>query len=337
MPNPLLTPIPRLSLVVLTWNEAKNIEACLGSLACQTTLDLEVVLVDAGSSDATVAIVERLRPTLPFPIHLHVGPPRMPIGEARNLGVRLAKAPLIAFLSADAELEPGWVRQAIATLRHADLAFGPQVHAPHRWSLGAAVRGLRYQFPHTATSDPLRFASNVAAAYRRVVLTDFPFDPWANAAEDLLLAHRASAAGYIAAYDPAMVARHHDVATLRQELRKNWREGRGCGQYARELGVQWAVLAWSALLLLAIAGLAVAGALGPDVAAAVALLALGGVLWLPAARRGLRRRRVMPWRQLWAGMAASPVFDLVFLVQYVRGLAVSRRPVPLPLSQEIPA
>lgn len=330
-------PTPRLSLVVLTWNEAQNIEACLGSLARQTTADLEVVLVDAGSSDATVAIVERLRATLPFPVRVHVGPPRMPIGEARNLGVTLAQAPLVAFLSADAEMEPTWVHEAIGTLQYADMAFGPQVHAPHRWSLGAAVRGLRYQFPSTATSDPLRFASNVAAAYRRPVLADFPFDPWANAAEDLLLAHRASAAGYIAAYNPRMVARHHDVASLRQEFRKNWREGSGCGRYAAELGVQWPVLAWSVLLVLAGLGLVIAATLGPDLAAGLAFVALGGVLWLPAARRGLRRRRAMPWRPLWAGMAASPVFDLAFLVQYLRGLLRARRPVPVPLSKEIHA
>ncbi|MHB1261996.1 MAG: glycosyltransferase family 2 protein [Thermoplasmatota archaeon] len=316
---------------MLTLNEAANIEACLGSLARQTDDAFEVIVIDAGSTDATVACIERIRPTLPFPIHLHVGPHRMPIGEARNFGVTLAQSPLIAFLSADAELEPGWVGRARVTLRSADMAFGPQVHAPHRWTVGAAVRGLRYQFPGDATSDPLRFASNVAAAYRRPVLDEFPFDPWANAAEDLLLAHRASAAGYIAAYDPGMVARHHDVSSLRQELRKNVREGRGCGLYARELGVQWPVLAWFGLLGVALLSLLASVGIG--------LVLLGGALWLPAARRGLRRRQAMPARHLWAGMVASPAFDLVFLVQYVRGLAGMRRPAaaPLPVPQEIPA
>jgi glycosyltransferase involved in cell wall biosynthesis len=321
-------PTPSLSLVVLTWNEALNIEACLASLARQAApaAAFEVLVIDAGSGDGTAALVEKARPGLPFALRLHVGPPRMPIGEARNLGVALARAPLIAFLSADAELEPGWVGQALATLRSADMAFGPQVHAPHRWTLGAAIRGLRYCFPDEGTADPLRFASNVAAAYRRPVLADFPFDPWANAAEDLLLARRASAAGYIAAYNPRMVARHHDVSSLRQELRKNWREGRGCGLYAGELGVQWPVLAWSALLALAAAAMLASLAAG--------LLLLGGTLWLPAARRGLRRRGAMPARHLWSGMAASPFFDLAFLVQYLRGLLGARRQARHPIPME---
>lgn len=318
---------------MLTWNEAANIEGCLRSLAAQTVTDFEVLLVDAGSNDSTVALAEQAREGLPFPLRLHVGPARMPIGEARNLGVALAQAPLVAFLSADAELAPGWVEAAIAALRGADMAFGPQVHAPHRWTVGAAVRGLRYRFP-AATSEPLRFASNVAAAYRRPVLEDFPFDPWANAAEDLLLARRASDAGYIAAYDPRMVAHHHDVATMRQELRKNWREGLGCARYASELGIQWPVLAWAALLAAGSAGLGLALALGSaPVFASLIAVGAAGLLWLPALRRGLRRRGAMPARHIWAGMLASPPFDLAFLAQYLRGLLVPRRaaaPGPAP-------
>lgn len=320
-------PTPLLSIVVLTWNEASNIEACLASLGRQTVLDFEVVLVDAGSTDGTVAVVERVQRGLPVPLHLHVGAPRMPIGEARNLGVRLAQAPHVAFLSADAELAPSWVRQALAALRTADMVFGPQVHAPKHWSIGAAVRGLRYCFPTGATADPLRFASNVAAAYRRPLLAEFPFDPWANAAEDLLLARRASAAGYIAAYEPRMVVHHHDVASLRQELRKNLREGHGCGLYVNELGVQWPVLVWSALLALALGLLALSVPLG--------LIAIGGTLWLPALRRGLRHWRTMPAAYLWAGIAASPPFDLVFLVNYLRGL-LGARSVQRATPQEIP-
>src|SRR5687767_11114637 len=97
-------PNPRLSVVVLTWNEERNIVACLESLARQTASSaattagskaqaFEVLVIDAGSTDRTVALVEAARKRLPFPMHLRVGPTRMPIGEARNLGVTLAQAP----------------------------------------------------------------------------------------------------------------------------------------------------------------------------------------------------------------------------------------------------
>ncbi len=310
-------PAPPLSLVLLTWNEEANIASCLAALARQDPQGFEVIVVDAGSTDRTVDVIRQQRRFLPFPVRLCIGPPRMPIGAARNLGVALARAPRVAFVSADAELEPGWVAQALASLATADMAFGPQVHAPPRWTLAAAVRGLRYHFPAGPTAHPLRFASNVAAAYRKPLLQRFPFDPWANAAEDLLLARRADASGHAATYAPGMVARHHDVASLRQELRKNLREGAGCGRYAGELGVQWPVLAWAALLALAPLVLLAGVAWG--------LLAVAAALWLPALRRGVRHRHDMPAGRLLSGVAASPPFDLAFLVQYLRGLLGARR------------
>jgi len=314
-------PAPRLSIIVLTWNEEANIAACLASIASQEEAgQVEVVVVDAGSTDGTVAAIRQAMQATPLSLRLHVGPTRMPIGAARNLGVQWAQAPAVAFLSADAELGPGWVKQALAGLDSAGMVFGPQLHEPHEWTLGAAVRGLRYQFPDTATDEPLRFASNVAAAYSKELLLRFPFDPWANAAEDMLLAKRAAAAGYVAAYDPLMLVRHHDVSSWRQEMRKNLREGRGCGMYAAELGVQWPVLAW--------AGAMVATGSLAFFFPATGLALLAAALLAPALRRGWRRRKALPVRYLVAGVAASPAFDLVFLAQYLHGLV--RRPTAEP-------
>lgn len=302
----------RLSVVLLTWNEEGNVGACLRALERQTRRDFDVVVVDAASTDGTVAEVEATRPELTYPLVLDVADTKLPIGEARNRGVQQARADNVAFLSADAEPGPEWVEQALASLEQHDMVFGRQVHAPHAWTLGAAVRGLRYHFPDGPAEDPLVFASNVAAAFRRDILLRHPFDPWADAAEDLLLARRAAAEGRTAAYNPRMVVRHHDVATLRQEMRKNLREGRGWGVYSDELGLLVPFLGWGAALALALA----ASALHP-----AGLLVLAGVLWAPALRRGLRRRREMPLRHVAAGVAASPVFDLAFLAQYLRGLA----------------
>lgn len=300
-------------MVLLTLNEERNIRACLRSLANQTTHEFEVIVIDAASTDNTVAIIKEVQPTFPVPLRLETSNRVLPIGEARNLGVHLSRAPLVAFVSADAELGPGWITLALRALDDADMVFGRQVHEPNEWTLGAAVRGLRYHFPTTRAEDPLRFASNVAAAYKKEILEAFPFDPWANAAEDLLLAKRAHAAGYEAVYDPLMVVAHHDVASSRQEFRKSIREGEGWGLYRSELGVFMPVLAWGSALVAAIAFLAWRP--GP-----VAFLLFAFVLWVPALRRALLRRRALPPRWLAKAVAASPVFDLAFLLYYIRGL-----------------
>lgn len=315
---------PNLSVVLLTWNEEENIAACLASLARQTDRDFEVIVVDAASNDRTVPIVLGLQPDLPFALRLVVADRRIPIGEARNRGVQLARTPVVAFLSADAEMGETWVAESRRSLGRADLAFGRQVHVPHRWTAAAAVRGLRYHFPPGFTGDPLRYASNVAAAYKREVLQAFPFDDWADAAEDLLLARRAAAAGYRVAYNPRMLVRHHDVSKARQEWRKNVREGYGWGLYSQELGILWLVLAW-ALLLVAAAATFAFGLLAGTMALAVAL-------WLPAVRRALVGHHGLSRKHAALAVLASPPYDLAFLANYLRGLLLRRRAASSPPS-----
>lgn len=315
---PLPSP-PRLTVVVLTWNEARNIRACLDSLARQRDPSFEVLVLDAASTDGTADMVRAAMADFPVPLRLEVAERRTAIGEARNRGVALAKAPAVAFLSADAEADEHWVEEGLQSLRSADMVFCRQLHAPHELSIGAAVRGLRYHFPDGPTSDPLRFASNVGAAFRKEVLRAFPFDPATNAAEDLLLAKRAYVTGYHATYNPDMIVRHHDVETVEGELRKNSREGEGWGQYVGDLGLNVPVLAWGALLALA----AVLFVLSPGLET---LLLAGAVLWMPAVRRAWKRRGHMATPDLLLGTAASPPFDLVFLAAYVKGLLRGRHP-----------
>ncbi len=304
---------PRLSLVILTLNEEANIEGCLNALAVQHERDFETIIIDAASTDGTVLAATRSGKSLPRPATIVASLRRLPIGEARNLGVSLASAPNVAFLSADAEPRPDWTLRVLQGLATSDMVFGRQQHAPRRWTVGASVRGLRYTFPKKARPGEIRWASNVGAGYRKSVLLRHPFDPTANAAEDLLLARCATTAGATAFYDPRLVVLHHDVANARAEWRKNWREGLAWGRCAHELRPRWDVLLWFAVLVLAAAPLAIR----PGFPTA-GLLAL--VLWLPALRRALRRRHDLPATAILLGLLASPVFDALFLATYLWGL-----------------
>lgn len=320
--------MPALSIVLLTWNEERNVAACLASLAAQQDKDFEVILIDAASVDRTVAIAREAAASFPVPLRIEVARWKIPIGSARNRGVQMASAPAVAFLSADAEADPEWTRRAKEALAAADMVFGQQLHAPHDWTLGAAVRGLRYHFPDGPAREPLALASNVAAVYRKSILEQFPFDSWANAAEDLLIAKRAAAAGYRAAYEPRMRVLHHDVASARAEWRKMVREGEGWGLYTTELGLFRPVLAWGGLL----AGCLTAAVLAPIIGVPLLLAAL----WAPALRRAWRRRKAMPAGPMLAAVAASPAFDLAFLVSYLGSLPGGRRqPRENPRPQEL--
>lgn len=92
--------IPSLSYVVLTRDRREELLGCLGSLAVQDLADTEVVLVDGGSADGTVAAVRR-----DFPAVRVVEVGRNPgVAAGRNLGISEARAPWCLLLDDDARL-----------------------------------------------------------------------------------------------------------------------------------------------------------------------------------------------------------------------------------------
>jgi glycosyltransferase involved in cell wall biosynthesis len=316
---------PLLSVVVLTWNEERNIRACLASLSRQRRKDFEVIVIDAASHDATADIVRDIARDFPVPLRLEVAPTRITVGLARNRGVELAQADIIAFLSADTEADPYWTQEALRAIDTCDVLYGRQIHAPTTKSVAASVRGLHYHFPETTTDQPARYASNVNAVIRRRVLEAFPFgsSKGESALDDILLTHRSQKAGHRIDYNPAMVVRHRDVESAKAEFSKNLREGRGWGELAPELGLNNAILAWGGILLGAITLLVIAPSW-----LTLALLAV--VLYAPALRRVWRRRASMRASQLLLGALISPAFDLTFLLAYVRGLFTRKGAGPPP-------
>ena len=106
---------PRCAVVIPTYNCADYLNAALTSVAAQGVANLEVIVVDDGSTDATDAVVRNARGELPGLGALMVlktknlGP-----GPARNFAVAAARAPLIAFLDADDIWAPGKLERQIA-------------------------------------------------------------------------------------------------------------------------------------------------------------------------------------------------------------------------------
>jgi len=88
---------PRFSVVVPTYNRADSVAATLDSVFAQTFADLEVIVVDDGSSDGTLEALARIDdPRLIVVAQQNAGP-----AAARNHGVRRARGEYVAFLDSD--------------------------------------------------------------------------------------------------------------------------------------------------------------------------------------------------------------------------------------------
>ena len=100
---------PRLSVIICSLNGASGVERCLRALDSQTIRQaLEVILVDDGSTDATASIGQAYSVTVVC--HSH----NLGLAAARNSGVRIATASVVAFLDDDCEPEPAWAEHLLA-------------------------------------------------------------------------------------------------------------------------------------------------------------------------------------------------------------------------------
>ncbi|WP_152352742.1 bifunctional glycosyltransferase/CDP-glycerol:glycerophosphate glycerophosphotransferase [Brachybacterium subflavum] len=98
--NEVATSVPRASVIVPIFNVEAYLNECLDSVIAQTIFgDLEVILVDDGSSDRSVEIASRYAATFEN-MHL-IRPAHGGLGAARNNGLRHVTAPLVTFLDSD--------------------------------------------------------------------------------------------------------------------------------------------------------------------------------------------------------------------------------------------
>lgn len=115
----MLPPMPEgapVAVVVPSWNSARLLPDCLGSLREQG-MPLELMVVDNGSSDGSVAYLER--EGVP---HLAL-PENFGFARAMNLGVARTRATAVLALNADTVIEPGAVQTLLDALQ-ADPSLG---------------------------------------------------------------------------------------------------------------------------------------------------------------------------------------------------------------------
>lgn len=98
-----------ISLVVPNLNEAPYLRVFLESLAAQIFKGFELILVDGGSTDESISIVEKFLGRFPIRVLIDSTPN---IGYIRNLGSKHARGDLIFHTSSDVILEP-WLLYSV--------------------------------------------------------------------------------------------------------------------------------------------------------------------------------------------------------------------------------
>lgn len=223
---------PEISVIVVNWNRRELLRASLESLARQAGAGFEVIVVDNGSRDGSLEMVEReysARPELT--LRLIANPENRGFCAANNQGIAASRGAFIALLNNDAEAEPGWLAALRRAFRHSPevgmaaskvLVYGdpgridkvghliyPDGQNRGRGS-GQPDRG-QYDLP-----EEILWPDGCAAMYKREMLDHiggFDEDFFAYA-DDAELGLRARIAGWSCLYVPDAVVRHHRGTTL---------------------------------------------------------------------------------------------------------------------------
>lgn len=225
---------PRISLIIRCHNEEAHIGRLLTGVTRQTRPPDEVIVVDSGSTDATLAIASA------FPVSIiPISSENFSFGRALNVGIEASAGEIVVFASAHVyPLYDTWLELLTAPFvdEQVALAYGRQ-QAP-RDGRFSEQQLLKRWFPAQSVAnqrDP--FCNNANAAIRRPLWEEQRYDEHVTGLEDLDWAKRAVARGFVLAYVAEAAVIHTHDEDFRQVVNRYRREAIAHKQIYDEQGM----------------------------------------------------------------------------------------------------
>ncbi|MCZ7568453.1 MAG: glycosyltransferase [Ardenticatenaceae bacterium] len=215
----------KFSVIIPARNAANTIGDTLWALRRQTIPagEIEIIVVDDGSTDATAAVAKALGARVLT--QSHAGP-----AAARNAGARAASGALLLFTDADCVPAPDWVTKLTAPLADPDIAGAKGVYTTDQRAAVARLVQIEYEekYARLAARRDIDFIDTYSAVYRRdIFLAAGGFDESFRAAsvEDQEFSFRLVQAGYRLHFAPGARVAHRHVETLPAYARRKYRYG----------------------------------------------------------------------------------------------------------------
>ncbi len=165
----------KISVIIPAYNEERYLPQCLNSILAQQVPDMEILVVDDGSRDGTLALAQNYSRRYPQ-VRVIVHPENRGLGAARNTGLRNAHGAYLVFVDADDFLMPGSLAQICAALR-GDLVLltsckqkDGAVTSPFRFFDAGDFSGDPARILHHLTEKEIFFGSACDKAVRRTFL-----------------------------------------------------------------------------------------------------------------------------------------------------------------------
>jgi rhamnosyltransferase len=199
------------SVIIRAYNEEKHIQRLLEGIHHQTLKDVDVILVDSGSTDSTVIIAESFGAKV-----VNIRPEEFTFGRSLNYGIKVAKSEFIVIASAHVyPVYPDWLETLLHPFQddRVVLTYGKQ-RGPdsarfseqqifHQWYPDAGL-------PKQETA----FCNNANAAVRKSLWKQNHYDETLTGLEDLAWAKWAKEQGHAITYvaEAEIVHVHNETA-----------------------------------------------------------------------------------------------------------------------------
>jgi glycosyltransferase involved in cell wall biosynthesis len=185
------------SLVIRAYNEEGHIGRLLEGVLQQTLKSVEVILVDSGSTDATVAIANR------YPVRvLHIQPDEFTFGRSLNLGISHTKPEYVVIASAHIyPVYPDWLERLLAPFNDPTVALTYGKQRGNASTKFSEQQIFTRWFPEGSFKrQDHPFCNNANAAIRRSLWEQHPYDETISGLEDLAWGRWAMDQGHSIAY-----------------------------------------------------------------------------------------------------------------------------------------
>jgi GT2 family glycosyltransferase len=218
------------SVIVINWNGAAYLDACLEALLAQIGAGDEILVVDNDSTDGSVELLRSRFPSIQVVCNAR----NLGYAGGANAGLRRARGDLFILVNPDVEVHPGWLGALKEALQEERVGVaGCKLYYPDGRTIQHA--GGIINFPLAAADHygyrqrdegqwdrgrAVDYVTGAALALRRDVLDrvgffDEGFCPAYY--EEVDFCFRARDAGYQVRYVPTAVATHHEHAALGEE------------------------------------------------------------------------------------------------------------------------
>jgi len=209
---------PLVSIIMRSFNEAWALRDTLPALRAQDWTNWELIVIDSGSTDGSVELIQAAQPAHFIQIQPHEYNP----SRVMNQGMRLARSDYAIFLNADATPQgSNWLRPLVAALKDPRVAavFGRQIPRPDCRAVFACDYDRCFG-PNRESASWGHFFSMVSSGLRKDVWAQRGFRADLQYAEDDEYTRWCVAQGYRVEYIEESVVMHSHNYTAKQAYKR---------------------------------------------------------------------------------------------------------------------